>query len=347
MFICIRNRHKLYEIAGSPGENNPGLPAIIIFYQRLYEVPMLTHNPKVDNEGNQAEKEEIYKDSGNLLACKAMTFRYNGFNQLSTMQDTDNHFTFYTYNGSDLRTEKETVDKTIQYYYDGNANIIMETDAYNAVTAKNVRGIHLISRKNEGKDPFYYIHDAHGDVTKLLDEFAYVIKDYRCDPYGNEEIAPFNALGGNITSALWQKELEEIDNPFRYCGEYLDQETGNYYLRARYYDPSTERFISEDSNNGLFNNPLSLNQYTYCFNNPIRYYDQSGNFPVETILDVASLGWSFSDFVRNPSLANFGFLMWDVAAVVTPYAPGSYSIKAGTKILSTADEYVKTGALGQ
>jgi len=57
---------------------------------------------------------------------------------------------------------------------------------------------------------------------------------------------------------MWQAETDEIDNPFRYCGEYLDEETGNYYLRARYYDPGIQRFITQDSYKGEIENPLSL-----------------------------------------------------------------------------------------
>ena len=117
-------------------------------------------------------------------------------------------------------------------------------------------------------------------------------------------------------------------------------------MRARYYDPTTGGFISKDSNEGSIVNPLSLNLYTYCYNNPIIYTDSSGNIPVETILDVASLGWSFSQFVNSPSWANFGYLAWDAVAILVPYAPGSYAgkaLSAGTKILSHSDNYVKSG----
>jgi hypothetical protein len=48
-------------------------------------------------------------------------------------------------------------------------------------------------------------------------------------------------------------------------------------LRARYYDPATGRFIAEDSVTGKDKDPLSLNLYTYCSNNPIMYIDPSGN----------------------------------------------------------------------
>lgn len=65
-------------------------------------------------------------------------------------------------------------------------------------------------------------------------------------------------------------------NPFRYCGEYFDKETGTLYLRARYYDPEIGRFISEDIEWGKDTDSLSLNLYTYCGNNPILLNDPSG-----------------------------------------------------------------------
>ena len=75
-----------------------------------------------------------------------------------------------------------------------------------------------------------------------------------------------------------EKNIDKNDsNAFRYCGEYFDAETGTIYLRARYYNPSTGRFISRDSFAGRRSDPLSLNLYTYCRNNPIRYVDPSGH----------------------------------------------------------------------
>ena len=59
-------------------------------------------------------------------------------------------------------------------------------------------------------------------------------------------------------------------NPFRYCGEYFDEETGFVYLRARYYSPDTGRFVSE--------NPIKdgNNWYVYCGNNPLCFLDSTG-----------------------------------------------------------------------
>jgi len=59
-------------------------------------------------------------------------------------------------------------------------------------------------------------------------------------------------------------------NPFRYCSEYFDNETGYVYLRARYMNPNTGRFLTED--------PIKdgNNWYVYGNNNPLRFIDPWG-----------------------------------------------------------------------
>ena len=68
----------------------------------------------------------------------------------------------------------------------------------------------------------YYVYDGHGNVT------GYAGENYSYDAFGN-----------------LQTDNENI-NPFLYCGEYTDAETGMIYLRNRYYDPTTGRFITKD-----------------------------------------------------------------------------------------------------
>ena len=73
-----------------------------------------------------------------------------------------------------------------------------------------------------------------------------------------------------------EKNIDDDTNAFRYCGEYYDKETATIYLCARYYSPSTGRFISRDSFAGSNNDPLSLNLYTYFHNNHISGTDSTG-----------------------------------------------------------------------
>src|SRR3989339_31793 len=72
--------------------------------------------------------------------------------------------------------------------------------------------------------------------------------------------APFEVgVFDNVVVKSLQDSSEVVAvNPFRYCGEFWDEETGEYYLRARYYDPVQGRFTQEDSVRAkrvnLFNN---------------------------------------------------------------------------------------------
>ena len=99
----------------------------------------------------------------------------------------------------------------------------------------------------------YYIYNAHGDVEALAGAGGVVTKTYRHDAFGNEE----NETAGDT-------------NPFRYSGEYYDTETGNIYLRNRYYNPSTGTFITEDPARD------GGNWYSYCGGDPVNCVDPSG-----------------------------------------------------------------------
>ena len=63
-----------------------------------------------------------------------------------------------------------------------------------------------------------------------------------------------------------------------FTGQRLDA-TELYYYNARYYDPQIGRFISADTEGIDYNNPQTLNRYTYCLNNPLKYTDPTGNWP--------------------------------------------------------------------
>ena len=85
--------------------------------------------------------------------------------------------------------------------------------------------------------------------------------------------AKTNAAGEIVSAAeydAWGNSTAPIASPFRYCGEYFDAETGLLYLRNRYYNPTSGRFITEDPARD------GLNWYAYCRNNPVNAIDPSG-----------------------------------------------------------------------
>ena len=109
---------------------------------------------------------------------------------------------------------------------------------------------------------------------------------YRYDGWGNHKV--MNPDGSKNESDTFIGNI----NPFRYRGYYYDVETGLYYLKTRYYDPETGRFITIDDISYLAPDTINgLNLYAYCGNNPITYIDITGRQPEVSIgIDI----WSIS-----------------------------------------------------
>ncbi len=143
---------------------------------------------------------------------------------------------------------------TTDYLYDG-FNRVEDVDVNGNLLARYVHGRDEPLEQIASGTTSYYQQDGLGSVTSLSSTAGALGNNtYTYDSYGN-----------TTTSA-------SVVNPFRYTGREFDAETGIYYYRARYYDQSVGRFLSEDPSgpNG------GLNLYDYVVNNPINLYDPTG-----------------------------------------------------------------------
>ncbi len=272
------------------------------------EVVRKTINYKYDNNGNQLQQtvdfiksytpvmEEtfgIVVEGANTIGVvdnhtETVLNKYDGFNRLIKVEMIKcgaKTITEFVYNGDDLRVSKNVKRSTsnfnaeiTNYFYD-RQHVILETDAADSVKTRYIRGINYIARLDSASKLSYYMFNGHGDVVQTVSESGAVENSYDYDIWGNPTLT-----------------VEKYSSAIRYAGEFYDAETGLYYLRARYYDPYTGRFVSEDSYWGEDNNPLSLNLYTYCENDPIQYIDPSGHF---TINAAKMLGGVVGKFVNN------------------------------------------------
>jgi len=115
-----------------------------------------------------------------------------------------------------------------------------------------------------------YLHTDHlGSTSVTSNSSGKVIDTVKYFPFGGTR---------SSTAPLATDKL--------FTGQRLDQ-TGLYFYNARYYDATIGRFISPDSVIPEPFNPQSLNRYSYCSNNPLRYTDPSGH----DYLDFAIAGY--------------------------------------------------------
>ena len=104
-------------------------------------------------------------------------------------------------------------------------------------------------------------------------------------------------------------------NPLRYRGYFYDPETGFYYLNSRYYDPATRRFISADMGFDEGASFTGFNLYVYCANNPVNFYDPTGEFLISTLLICvaagAVIGGTIGGIAGNSYANSQGYTRWN------------------------------------
>jgi len=241
-------------------------------------------------------KEYKHDGNGNLLSIYDAYQRkfisvntYTYLNELDTSMVGTNTI-FNTYNAEGQRVKKTlNAGAPERYFYEGD-KVVFQYANNNSITAFNVIGTNLISRKI-GTTKVYYFYNGHGDVTALLDastnktraRYAYdafgnITREDHYDSNGNLTNNPANMIKSQVRFGEYQYDSET---------EYKDASnntvTGLYYLNARHYDPGMARFLEVDTYTGELNDPLSLNLYTYCHNEPLMYSDPSGHYEGERL----------------------------------------------------------------
>lgn len=114
---------------------------------------------------------------------------------------------------------------------------------------------------------YFYLKNAQGDVTGLVDSSGTQVVAYTYDAWGN-----ILSTTGSMADSLG------YTNPLRYRGYFYDTETGLYYVSSRYYNPGIGRFINTDDVDllGINGDFASLNLFAYCGNNPVSREDTNG-----------------------------------------------------------------------
>ena len=203
-----------------------------------------------DKQGNTIKEET---QAGNNI------FEYNTLNQQVKAITKEGNTLVSRYDTEGLRAEIEENEKLTKFIFH-KENVLVETDKdFNSIS-RFTRGYEVVAADisngglaSEG-NRYYYTQDEHGSTIFITDRDQNVKNEYWYDAFGN---------------VLDKKE--DVHNRITYAGQQFDGITGQYYLRARFYNPVVGRFTQEDVYRGD-----GLNLYAYCGNNPVGYYDPSG-----------------------------------------------------------------------
>ena len=233
-----------------------------------------------------------YDASGNPTSYRGETVTWNG--RLMTSYTKDDRRYEYSYNSDGMRTVKRVYEGnelvyTYTYIWDGDVLLGGRMEVTDADEPISIRYLYdesgeLYGMDYNGNGYFAFIKNLQGDIVSIvpLDPESNVEINMEYDAWGKPIIEQASSLAEGFMMAV----LMAVTN-VGYRGYFYDFETGLYYLRSRYYDPETGRFINADDTDylGYDDSPLSTNLFAYCKNNPVYNSDKTGNYS-ENIVQI-------------------------------------------------------------
>jgi RHS repeat-associated protein len=170
----------------------------------------------------------------------------------------------YTYDGTGLRMSKAIKTSTAHFAWDESSSLpLLLQDTTTTKVKKTTTTTTTSYLYGPGELPVEQIsgttsdwlhHDQQGSTRLITDATGASVATFTYDPYGT-----ITHRTGPVTT------------PLLFSGQYQDSESGMYYLRARYYSPSTAQFVALDPLVATTRNP-----YGYGSGNPLNISDPSG-----------------------------------------------------------------------
>ena len=238
---------------------------------RLLEVNELNNNQSVvktydyDKRGNQTNE---YVDG---VLNKTFTFDATGM--MSKVTDAVKGQQENLYNGLGFRVETTRPEEHIEYLCDLSKdyfNLLERT--VNGEKESFVYDKNVISMSKKGSN-FYYLQDELGSPMYLTGTDGVAVSSYAFDDFGRN----IDPRTGKQKHGYTKDG--NIIQPFAFTGYQEDEFSGLKFAQARFYDARVGRFESADKVKGFTHAPFTLNNYSYCFNNPLGLVDRDGNWP--------------------------------------------------------------------
>jgi RHS repeat-associated protein len=271
-----------------------------------------------------------YDANGNTLNDGANSYVWDARNRLASANGTGASF---AYDPLGRRVSKTFMSATTNYLYDG-ANAVQESGTLptaNLLTG----GVDERFLRTTSTETDEYLTDALGSTVALTNATGAVEEQYSYGPYG-------------ILSATGMATT----NSYAYTGREIDG-LGIDYYRARYYNPNTGRFLSED--------PLGFagsgtNFYAYVYNSPTNFRDPSGKFVFLVTAGIGAVAGGGGD-IAGQIIANIANQRdWDnidwteagvataVGAVSGALAPFTATTYAGAAMMGAVANMTQTAA---
>jgi RHS repeat-associated protein len=205
-----------------------------------------------------------YDADGNMTkqitSAGTNTYQYDAENRLVSVTTPTNGTWQYVYDSLGNRSATVYNGATNRFLLDpfGLVDVAAEYNSSGNLVARYDHGLGLVARVDNGGTAAFYSFDALGDTRQVTGNGGTIVNSYDYDVFGAATAAS-----------------ESVSNLFRFVGRFgvEDEPTGLHFMRARFYNKLTGKFMGADPI-GISSGDLDLNRYV--FNNPAILTDMSG-----------------------------------------------------------------------
>jgi RHS repeat-associated protein len=386
-----------YDAVGNPTSMTDAAGTHQYQYDALNRLTSATHpalaaesygyDPAGNRTASATDSKYAYDVSGRLASAEGAAYTWDKNGNLSGRQDSRGATTYtydlenrlvgivfpgggtaaYKYDALGHRIEKSVNGVVARYLYDG-ADVLLEFDGGNQFQARYTHGpgVDQPVIMERGGAVYFFHADPSGSIRSLSDASGQPVRASSYDSFGRMALfgAGFDAAAQPAT-------------PYAFAGREYDAESGFYYLRARYYDPATGRFVNADpldvpallvtGRASVLRDPQQLNLYSYAANNPLAFRDPTGLKPATIYMSGEASGGVMSLNMGGPfsteshQMNNLGHWMsvngyqldfgsYDGCGAINIVDPtkmdwmGNYHVVAAAFVSNLPQEYQQTAA---
>lgn len=247
-----------YDLLNNKSKTEDGTKSKNYFYNTTTSNKMMLDSI-TDSSDSSKNVAYTYDKNGNTISkqvgLNVWTYEYNSYNKLIRALNGTLVVGIYRYDNYGHRVYKLEGDKETFYIYEGN-NIIFEESNQVSENTSITRIFNVLLQGNNiakyvDNTIQYHVLDHLSSRKLTLDDQENII---------DNSSVTYSAFGLSLNSS----------SNYNFTGKQVDNGTGLVYFNARFYDPETGRFITQD--------PIKdgNNWYIYCYNNPMNFIDPTG-----------------------------------------------------------------------
>ncbi|EYF02224.1 RHS repeat-associated core domain-containing protein [Chondromyces apiculatus] len=228
----------------------------------------------------------LHDDDGNLIekllpGGNRWAYQWDGAGQLREVVRPDGQLVTFVYDALGRRVGKHFGGQMTTYVWDGNDVVHEVRPGLGVTTWEFEPDTFAPVAKTDGEQRYGVVTDHLGVPLAIFDDAGEIAWRAQLNTYG-----------------VARADMARTSCPWRWPGQYEDEETGLFYNRFRYYDPESGRYVSQD--------PIRLlggiNSYRYTFN-PTLNIDPLGLIdPWDILFTQDSIGETFThgDWAGRP-----------------------------------------------